>query len=164
MLSKNTWHILSDKNIVVMTLFMLLSAHVVRAQSYGVCTRTEFLSPVSLYGGTAAGLGIDAQDNLYIAENVNNRGITPQGPLVSKVTPQGTRTIFVQQGILGDVSGLAFDAQGNVYVADGNGNGNEQPEPKNMVWKVCFKGGERCVVGAICRAGCKTQNDSKRDG
>lgn len=103
-------------------------------------TRTVFKTPISLYGGTAAGLAVDEDDNLYIAENANNQGIRPRGPFVSKVGPDGIRTFFVSPGILGDVTALAFDGDGNLYVADGNGNGNGQPHPRNKVWKVTPSG------------------------
>src|SRR5207253_3610183 len=100
-------------------------------------------------GGMGAGLAMDAQDNLYIAENVNNWGITPQGPFVSKVTPQGVKSIFVPQGVLGDVTALAFDANGNLYVADGNGIGSEQPAANNMVWKISPQGNATQFISSI---------------
>jgi hypothetical protein len=130
MFSEQKQQVLGDKRFIGLILFgmlLLFPSAVAFAQSTGVCTRTEFVSPVSLYGGRAAGLAVDGQDNLYIAENENNWGITPQGPLVSKVTPQGARSILVPEGVLGGVTALAFDGQGILYVADDGLNG---------VWKV----------------------------
>jgi hypothetical protein len=135
--------------LIFFGLLMVLSSLTASAQSSGICTQNVFVSPISLYGGMAASLALDAQDNLYIAENANNWGITPQGPLVSKVTPQGVKSIFVPQGILGDVTALAFDFQGNLYVADGNGLGAEQPPANNLVWKIDPQGNATPFISAI---------------
>ncbi len=51
---------------------------------------------------------LDAQGNLYVANNGNNT--------VSKITPQGVVSTFVS-GLAGP-EGLAFDAAGNLYVAN----------------------------------------------
>ncbi len=145
-------HIVINKQSYQLILFVLLMVLLSRtgsAQSSGTCTQTVFVSPISLYGGMAAGLAVDAEDNLYIAENVNNWGITPQGPLVSKVSPQGVKSIFVPQGILGDVTALAFDFGGNLYVADGNGLGAEQPPANNIVWKVDRQGNTTAYISGI---------------
>ncbi len=114
----------------IFSLILTLSTSVAFAQ------RSVFVMPISLFGGTAAGIAIDKDDNLYIAENKNNRNISPQGPFVSKVTPSGAKSFFVPQNVLGDVTDLAFDSEGNLYVADGRGNGNGQPAARNKVWKV----------------------------
>jgi sugar lactone lactonase YvrE len=101
------------------------------------CIATVLASPISLYGGKAAGLTLDATGNLYVAENVNNLGIQPDGPFVSKVTPQGVKTIFAGKGLFGGVTALRFDSNGYLYVADGIGNRyNALPAPRNVVWKV----------------------------
>ncbi|HEV8486436.1 MAG TPA: HYR domain-containing protein, partial [Blastocatellia bacterium] len=134
-------NLLSSKAILITFFVLFSSGSVVFAQSSGQCTANVFVEgTIAGFGGTAVMLTMDAQDNLYIADNVNNAGALPQGPLVFKVTPQGAISLIVPPGELGDVTGLAFDAQGNLYVADGNGNGNGQPQPKNMVWKVSPSG------------------------
>jgi hypothetical protein len=86
-----------------------------------------FVNSISLYGGDAEGLAVDGKGNLYIAENVNNLGITPQGPFVVKVDAQRVKTVVVPAGVLGDVTALAVDELGNLYIADGNGCGRGQP-------------------------------------
>src|SRR5262249_51179867 len=122
--------------LVVTCLLVLLFTSAVSAQSSGQCVANIFVEgTIAGYGGTAVGLAMDKQDNLYIADNVGDTSFI-QGPLVSKVTPQGVFTLVVPPGILGDVTALAFDEEGNLYVADGNGTGNGQPQPKNMIWKV----------------------------
>lgn len=107
--------------------------------SAGICSYL-FVNSISLYGGDAAGLAIDPKGNLYVAENVNGLGLTPQGPFVVKVNPKGVQTVIVPQGVLGDVSALALDRWGNLYIADGNGFGAGQPAPKNVVWKLAPHG------------------------
>lgn len=97
------------------------------------CSSSVLLSPISLFGGDAAGLALDLQGNLFVAENVHP--FIPGGPRVTKVTPLGTKTTVVPQGQLGDVTALAVDHAGNLYIADGNGIGNGQPFPVNKVWK-----------------------------
>jgi sugar lactone lactonase YvrE len=54
------------------------------------------------------GLGIDSQDNLYIANY--------QGTNVNKVTPAGTRTVFATGLSFADC--VAVDTQDNVYVGE----------------------------------------------
>jgi sugar lactone lactonase YvrE len=93
-------------------------------------------------------LAVDRHGNLFVAENVN-ADITPGGPLVLKVSPQGVKTTVVRQGILGDVTALAVDDQGNLFVADGNGFGNGQPPPRNVVWKVDPQGNISLFVSAV---------------
>jgi sugar lactone lactonase YvrE len=101
------------------------------------CTATVLVTPISLYGGKAAGLALDDTGNLFVAENPNNLDITPDGPFVSKVTPEGSRTIFAGQGLFGGVTALKFDAHGYLYVADGIGSRyNALPAPRNLVWRV----------------------------
>src|SRR5260370_1421720 len=52
----------------------------------GVGVRTVALQPISLYGGTGAGIAVDSQGNVYVAENVAPGSTSPQ---VRKVTPLG---------------------------------------------------------------------------
>lgn len=108
----------------------------------GSCTATVLFSPISLYGGKSAGLALDRAGNLFVAENTNNLGVVPDGPFVSKITPDGSRTIFVGRGLFGGVTALTFDANGYLYVADGIGNPTyymgvgPAPTPRNLVWRV----------------------------
>jgi streptogramin lyase len=97
------------------------------------------VSPISLYGGDAAGLSIEKNGDLYVAENVN-RNINPTGPFVLKVSRDGTQTVITPPGGFGDVSALALDKRGNLYIADGNGYGGGQPPPLNQVWKMTRDG------------------------
>jgi Regulator of chromosome condensation (RCC1) repeat/Bacterial Ig-like domain (group 2) len=118
------------------------------------CAASAFASPISLYGGLAAGLVFDSAGDLYAAENRNNWGITPDGPFVSKTTPQGTRTIFAGQGVFGNVTALAVDASGStLYVADGDGYGAAlgtlPPYGLNLVWKVDRHGAATRFVTGI---------------
>jgi hypothetical protein len=133
--------------IIVFGLLIVLSSSVAHAQSYGQCTASAFVNQISLFpGGTGTGLAIDSKDNVYIASNAtyDDFGIFLLGSdpraHVTKATPQGTMSIFVSEGVLGDVTGLAVDPQDNLYVADGNGNGNNGSTPRNMVWKVSPQG------------------------
>ena len=155
MFCKLNRNVLSSKRhgLILVGLFMFLASSVAYAQSSGQCTANVFVEgTIAGYGGTAVGLAMDAQDNLYIADNVG-AGDPIQGLLVFKVTPQGTISIVVPQGILGDVTALAIDTQGNLYVADGNGNGNGQPTPRNMVWKVSPNGSITPFISGIARFG-----------
>jgi sugar lactone lactonase YvrE len=117
----------------VFSIFILSSTHAALAQA-GACSETVFVSPISLFGGDAAGLAVDQQGNLFVAENVHPS--ISGGPKVSKVSPLGAKTTLVPQGTLGDVTALVVDDQGNLFVADGNGIGAGQPGAGNAVWKV----------------------------
>jgi len=101
----------------------------------GICS-CLFMSPISLFGGDAAGLAINSKGELYVAENVDKSGVTPPGPLVVKVNREGEQERITPPGLLGDVTALAVDSQDNLYIADGNGYGAGQPFPLNRVWKV----------------------------
>lgn len=59
--------------------------------------------------GAPWGLAFDPLGNLYISERAANR--------ITKVAPDGTRTIFADQG-LPHPFGLAFDDVGNLFVAN----------------------------------------------
>jgi hypothetical protein len=114
------------------------------------CKATVLASPISLYGGKAAGLALDAAGNLYVAENVNNLDIVPDGPFVSKITPNGVKTIFAGPSLFGGVTALRFDREGYLYVADGIGNRyNALPTPRNLVWKVDPSGNATQFVTGI---------------
>lgn len=127
--------------ISIFVLVTLLSGLSAIAQSTAQCTAKVFVEgPIASNGGNGAGIAIDAQDNLYIANNLGQRNSYPiLGPVVFKVTPQGIISLAVPPGILGDVTDLAVDSQGNLYVADGNGN-RGMPVEKNMIWKVDSSG------------------------
>ena len=51
-------------------------------------------------------LAIDAQDNLYVANN---------GREIVKISPQGEAVLFADSPLLGFVSGLSFGQDGNLY-------------------------------------------------
>jgi sugar lactone lactonase YvrE len=126
------------------------SAPTTAAPGDRVCTETVVASPISLYGGKAAGLARDDAGNLYVAENANNLGIVPDGPFVSKISPQGTKTIFAGQGLFGGVTALKFDAYGYLYVADGIGNRyNALPPSRDLVWRVDPSGNATPFVTGI---------------
>jgi sugar lactone lactonase YvrE/cell division protein FtsB len=80
-------------------------------------TRTTVKQPVGIYGGAAAGLALDANDNLYIAENWINNTYTQAK--VTKVTPSG-QISDMMTGLNG-VTGVAVDASGNLYASEGLG-------------------------------------------
>jgi sugar lactone lactonase YvrE len=108
---------------------------VAESECTGICS-SLFLSPISLFGGDAAGLAINSKGELYVAENVNNVGVVPQGPSVVKVNREGEQERITPPGLLGDVTAIAVDSRDNLYVADGYGYGAGQPFPLNRVWKV----------------------------
>lgn len=80
----------------------------------GVGTAASFYAPVSVV--------LDPQDNLYVADNANNR--------IRKITPGGVVSTFAGSGTGGSLDGvgtnaqlfapqgLTIDAQGNLYVAE----------------------------------------------
>jgi len=128
--------------IFVLGFLILSSNSLARSQSVGQCTAKVFFAPVIIHGGTATGLAFDAQNNLYVANNADSGHniLSDRRPFVTKVTAGGAASVFVERGILGDVTALTVDGAGNLFIADGNGNGNIQPQPKNMVWKVTPQG------------------------
>ena len=79
----------------------------------GTGTAAQFASP--------AGIGIDAQGNLYVSEFTNHklRKITPAGVVT---TFAGSNGGYADAGALGaqfnNPYGLSIDAQGILYVAD----------------------------------------------
>src|SRR5579872_7020733 len=100
---------------VVLALF-LVGTVAPQVASGSTCSRSVFVTPISLYGGDGAGLAVDTSGDLYIAEDVNTGWPTiPQGPAVAKVTPDGTQSMIVPNGVLGDVTALAVDASENLY-------------------------------------------------
>lgn len=125
---------------------VLCSSHAALAQA-GACSENQFLSPISLFGGDGAGLAVDPQGNLFVAQNVHPTIVG--GPCVLKVTPLGAKTTVVPAGTLGDVTALAVDDQGNLFVADGNGIGNGQPAAGNALWKVDPQGHMTKLISGI---------------
>src|SRR5262249_1057527 len=95
------------------------------------------------------GLAVDAQGNVYIAQNVGT---------IERLRPSGDRTTGAGANVargqeldgkgtmarFGGPAGLAFDAAGNLYVADGFGNTIRKVAPDGTVTTVA---GRPFVVG-----------------
>jgi sugar lactone lactonase YvrE len=77
-------------------------------------------SGMYIYGGSATGLAVDAEGNLYVAENVGPAD-DPKLAKVSKVTPDGAKSDVIPRGTLTGATGLTLDAAGNLFVAEGLG-------------------------------------------
>ncbi|MDF2925287.1 MAG: copper amine oxidase [Paenibacillaceae bacterium] len=73
---------------------------------------------------TPAGLAVDRDDNLYVADSLNHviRRITPEGVVTTYAGAPGTKGGFldgaVSQARFNEPSGLAMDAAGCLYVLD----------------------------------------------
>jgi sugar lactone lactonase YvrE len=104
-----------------------------------VIGQPDFTSNDTNNGGLSAnslnqptGVAVDAQGNLYVADNLNNRVLEYDAPLAITHTaatrvigqPDFSHNTFDNGGVSGQSLGLpygvAVDAHGNLYVADGN--------------------------------------------
>jgi sugar lactone lactonase YvrE len=114
---------------------------------------TVVAGSVSYYGLLGGGLAFDAAGNLFVAETWNDRGVLPEGPFVSKITPNGQRTIFTGQNEFGGVTAIKFDRQGYLYVGDGDGYRVQSVERitngLNLVWRVDPQGNASHFVTGI---------------
>jgi len=107
---------------------------------------------------TPQGLAVDAQGNLYIADQVNNR--------VRVVSPQGVINTFAGNGKLGQPrflgdggpalaanlnlpGGVAADKSGNVYIADTGDNSIREVGTNGVIFTIAGNG-----FGGLC---CDTQ-------
>jgi NHL repeat len=104
-----------------------------------------------------AGIAVDEQGNVYIADGILNMR-------VRKVNPGGTITTFAGNGKCSDPGGgartaelcdpvgVAVDGNGNVYIADNGDNRVRKVSPRGTM--TAFAGtGETCHLGEPCTLG-----------
>ncbi|MDR3694791.1 hypothetical protein [Mucilaginibacter sp.] len=97
-----------------------------------------------------AGLAVDAQDNIYVAERLNSR--------IRKITPDGTVSTFAGTSTLGFVNGPGKSAEFGYptdIVTDANGNLFVDDQGNNVIRKITANG----VVSTFAGSGVSGQAD-----
>ena len=97
-------------------------------------------------GTSPNGIAIDADGNVYTANASSNN--------VSKITPDGTSTIFAATGTGTLPEGIALDAAGNVYTANSGSNNVSKilapvaatPVPTSPLWLLGMMAGLLSLV------------------
>ena len=97
---------------------------------------TIFVKSIPFFGGEGAGVAVDPEGNVYIAENPFF--FQKAGRAILRVSSDGsTQRLIEPPGGFGQVTAVAF-YRGDLYVADGRGYINPvqlQPEARNVIWK-----------------------------